>query len=322
MAEASRRTKFSVLTWPSLYSLRAILLTPLVFALVVGLVMLVFYLSRQSERTLMSRASERVRAVMALKLSGAGVWQWKRELTCENQRGDCLRVEFSFSQPLASGVHSQIVTAPRACKVCHAKGSENDLTFYTTFPDIPAGKLGRFTEWAILILLALAAIALVIYLLLLRRRRLRSGVCIVAFEHDHEASEAVRNFIVKLAASHFSSYYGDIGRNRARIATTPEKLRAILSQNHAFLEANRGSLRSVALHVSLAEASLIPVEVLRAAFQFLARTPARTYLLQERLVDELGEDYENGRRLVFKNKSGASVKFVPWTPSQELNKHG
>ncbi len=314
MHEAVRRGKFSLLLWPSLYSLRAILLTPLAFAAIAGIIAWSFHTGRQDERQLISRASERIKAITTLKLSGVDAWQWKRALRCENHEPDCLAVKLSFIPNADTNVYSEKVSAPESCKICHEKELGGQGAFYATFTTLPAPGKSRWIEFFILVSCALMAAALVVWLLLMRARRRESGICIVALEHDAAAGKNVQNFIRRLAVSRSLSYYAETLPNRIRIATTPEVFGKILIKNREFLETNRGSLRLTALLVELKQHTLIPIEILRSVFQFLTRTPARTYLIQEKLAARIGADDENGRRLVFKNKSGALVKFVPWEP--------
>ncbi|MBN8222742.1 MAG: hypothetical protein J0L53_17630 [Spirochaetes bacterium] len=315
MADAGRRGKFSLLFWPSLYSPRMIFGIAAGFAAAAGMTMLLFYIARQNDRQVLARASERVKTIMALKLSGADRWLWKRELTCESQKADCLRVEFSFEKPASPRIYVEKLFVPRPCRICHENTSENDLSFYAAFPEIAVSPSGRLVEWLCVGVIGALGIFAVVYLVLLGRRRRSRGICVAAFEYDVAAPKAVRDFIARLAGSRFKSYYGDAMGYRARIATTPGRLAKILKTRSDFLEKNRGSLRFIAVHVDLKQNSILPIETLRSVLQFLARTPARTYLIHERLAELMASDgglLENGRRLVFKNKSGASVKFVPW----------
>jgi hypothetical protein len=310
--EAVRRGKFSLLLWPSLYSLGAILLTPLAFIIIAGIIALSFHTIRQDERQLVSRASERIKAIMALKLSGVESWQWKRALRCENHEPDCLALKLSFIHNVETNSYSEKIIAPESCKICHAKNLASQGSFSATFTSLPAAGKSRWIEITLLGACAIMAIALVVWLFILRSRRRQEGICIAAFEHDTVAGKAVKNFLRRLAGSRSLSYYAETQPNRIRIATTPEVFGKILSQNREFLESNRGSLRLIALHIELKQHTLIPIEILRSVFQFLGRVPARTYLIQEKLLTRLDANYENGRRLVFKNKSGALLKFVPW----------
>lgn len=311
------RGKFSVALWPSLYSPRAILLTPLAFAIAAGLVSLAFHFARQGEHALTARAAERVSALVHLKLSGAESWQWRQAMACKNQTQDCLPVKFIFADPATQDHYAERRTAPEACRICHAKDLSAGGSFTAVFTTLPAITTNRTIEFAVLLVIALLAISTVVLLFLLNGRRRRAGICVAAFACDKMADKTVQKFIRQLATSRRLSYYGDTASNRVRIATTPEKFREILSRNSAFLEKNRGSLRFAALHVDMEKNTLLPIEHLRGVFRFLARTPARTYLIQEQLVTLLGRDFENERRLVFKNKSGALLKFVPWQANDD-----
>lgn len=311
MDEAHRRGKFSILLWPSLYSLRAILSLQLAFVLLAGLAMLIFHISRIDERQLLSRASERTRAIMALKLSGVETWQWKRELKCDNAPRDCLKLKISFA-PATTTAYTEKVAIAEPCRICHEKLSATNAAVYASFEAIPAGIKSRPGEWLALSLIAAAALGLLVYLLVLRARRLKAGICVVAFEHDPTTEKEVKIFLKTLFGSRRYAYYAETSPRRLRIATTPERFYAILNDFREILERNRGSLRAVALHADPRTGSIIPVETLRNAYQFLPHIPQRTYLVQEQVADEFGADYENGRRLVFKNKSGASLKFIPW----------
>lgn len=313
MDESHRRGKFSILLWPSLYSLRSILLLQLVFVLLAGFTILIFHISRQDERQLLGRAAERVRAIAALKLSGVETWQWKRELKCENSVPDCLKLKISFA-PAQTPAYTEKATIAEPCRICHEKAAATGTVFYASFETIPAGIRSRVGEWLTLSLIAAVALGLLAYLLRLRSQRLRSGICVVAFEHDPTTEREVKKFLKDLFSSRRYAYYAETAPRRLRIATTPQGLLRILTDFREILERNRGSLRAVALHADPRTCSVIPVDTLRAAYQFLAHVPQRTYLIQEPVAEEFGTDYENGRRLVFKNKSGASLKFIPWNP--------
>ena len=190
-------------------------------------------------------------------------------------------------------------------------------SFAAVFTTLAPANQSRAGEIAALIIIATLAAASVVLLSILTARRRRSGICVAAFECDRMAEKSVQKFIRQLATQRRLSYYGDAAANRVRIATTPEKFAKILAQSRAFLAKNRGSLRFAALHVDLEKNTLLPIEHLRGVFRFLARTPARMYLIQEQLVTLLGREFENERRLVFKNKSGALLKFVPWQAEED-----
>lgn len=311
------RGKFSVLLWPSLYSTRAILLTPLAFVFAAGLVSLAFHFARQGERALTARASERVSALVHLKLSGAESWQWRQAMSCKNQAADCLPVKFMFAEQMATDHYVEHRNAPEACRICHAKDIPVGGSFSAVFTTLPPANQSRTGEIAVLIVIATLAVASIVFLSVLTVRRRRSGICVAAFECDRIAEKSVQKFIRQLATQRRLSYYGDAAAHRVRIATTPEKFAKILAQSRAFLEENRGSLRFAALHVDLEKNTLLPIEHLRGVFRFLARTPARTYLIQEQLATLLGQPFENERRLVFKNKSGALLKFVAWQAEKD-----
>lgn len=311
MDEAHRRGKFSILLWPSLYPLRAVFAIQLVFLALAGFALLIFHISRQDDRQLLSRASERIRSITALKLSGAEAWQWKRELNCENSEPGCLKLKISFT-PANKSSYAEKVNLSEPCRICHEKAALSNPVFYASFDQIPAVIENRTGEWLTLALIAAAALALLVYLLLLRAKRLRSGICVVAFEHDPTTDKEVKSFLKSLFASRRYAYYAESTPRRLRIATTPGQLLRILTDFRDLLERNRGSLRAVALHADLRSSPVIPVDTLRTAFQFLRHIPQRSYLVQEQIAGEFGADYENGRRLVFKNKSGASLKFIPW----------
>jgi hypothetical protein len=305
----AKRARFSILLWPSLYPKFTLILPPIVAMLCALLLVTLMRLTEQSDQVKLARMRERANAMIALKLSGAEPWQWKRQFDCQGM-SDCLRAEMKFGDSADPKSMQIPFKTDAACKICHdpAKGIYKDK-FQITFRGVsPIPNHSELTDMIFVgfALLGFAASATIWYLI--RRRKIR-GLCIVAMTTTTEVATLGANFP---ALRQRDAYFAEYGLTRARWATSPEIFSRWLKKNSAYLKANVGQIHFVALHSTYNYSIGLPIELMRNSYQILARVKANESLVDETLIAQMREIPISVRRLVFKSKSDALMKFNVW----------
>lgn len=307
-----RKARYSILLWPSLYPKGIFLLVPLLAITLAGAAILLQWVSHQATRTQIERAEERTRSIVTSKLSGAQPWQWRSNLACEGVNKNCLKAQLFFRDPGVTTALKITAKAEPACAICHATEFKSGGNFFVVFSDIAAHEPQLISAVAIIIFSATLGFlfSLLIFLAMLKRRR--NGIVVVAL--DVRAVEGVvdSQFMARIANDRKLAYYAERSENRLRFAAAAEEFLPWMQKNMVVLEKNRTTMRLVAMQLDLGKNSTLPIEALRGIFRFLAQTPPGYYLIHEDLYPLQKRNSINMRRLVFKNKSGASLKFVAW----------
>jgi len=289
----SPRGHYSTLLWPSLWPKSLLLVFPFAGLGIGAILCLVISLKNS---TLEGRLAERARAITQLKLSGVEVWQWKKNLECD----DCIKARITFKKPEKTDTFISPTEAPKPCKICHAREAANSSIYYINFFETPPV---RNTNWLYGVTL-LTCIFLGIFASLLLYRLKKTRIVIAAI-----------NLIdVDIRLRRRDAYYIEGDANRLRFATTYERFHAWLRDSKHEFRAKRAGLKLAAFSAEVKRASPLPIEALRGIYQVLKATPHATFLIDERLFAEAEANAINMRRLVFKSKSGASLKFVAWEP--------
>lgn len=301
-----RRARYSTLLWPSLYPRGFIFSLPLICLSFGALICVILYLSRLDAYRLETRLSERVRGATAAKLSGLRPWQWKQFFDCQQQASDCLKLRLAFQKPAAENFESREVEASAACKICHEQRLQQSLKFYVDFYETPKAKHPFWIFYAILIVAGVSGIALMTHLLLIGRKRKKSGIIVGAINLI-EASMVLTNR---------DAYFSENDGSRIRFMTTPERFSVFLEDRAREFREKRSGLKLAAVTADLPQNGILPIELLRGVYQILKSTPHATFLIDERFFSAQDEKIINMRRLVFKNKSGGSLKFLAWEPTQ------
>ncbi len=312
---SARSVRYSTLLWPALWSRRRIVTFTSASLFLILTLSYLAHLGLKENATLKARTTERAAASLQLKLSGVEPWNWQQNFACTNGAPDCLRVSLHFAAPNQNAArHKQEVIAPTACAICHAKELAHDKTVVVVFPDIPAQGLNMWLAYA----LAVALFGIFIYvfsrLAMLRRHGRAAGICVAAVRTTDDAPAEVTRWLAHSLRSPFAAYFTESEERRTRWITTTDKFtRWLASESHALMK-HRKHLRLVALHGNLSQVPPLPVELLRYAYRFLSLKQSHEFLLHADLKPYKEESAINKRRLVLKNKSGASLIFVVWEP--------
>lgn len=312
---SARRVRFSTLLWPSLYSYRRITILAIVAVLLILAIFLTLRAAFGVNPALTARLNERATSALQVKLAGVETWRWRQNFTCANGLPDCLRLTLRFGSTPGDDSHQSInIMAPPACAICHAEQLAQQRFVVASFPDIPIRPANQFAAYAIVAAL-LSAFAYAFTRLTLRRRRERAaGICVAALRVKDGAPPNVQRWISQALKSPFSAYFVESEGDRVRWITTAEKFSLWLKAEAQSLEQHAPFVNLVALHGNLTQVPILPVELLRYAYRFLTLKEAPSYLLHQDLITNKGENAINRRRLVLKNKSGASLIFVVWEP--------
>lgn len=305
MTVKARRARYSVLFWPSLYPTSAFLILFAGFLFVAGLVTALQYLSGTNERMLHARASERARSAAALKLSGVEKWQWQNDLSCIDRMSDCLPMRWSFRKNAQQSGYTLRLKAEQACAICHAAEFRHEKYYYVNFPgerNPVSFSVTPVINFSAAVLLAALASFMVLWM---KYRRSRAGVVVAALEGSSAAP---------LLPGIRGAYFREISGDRVRWAGAAEDFADYLVMHAEWLKKNAATLRLVAVHVDLKTHAPLAIETMRGVFRLLAQTQRGQFLVQEPLLTQVAEKTINMRRLVFKNKSGASLKFISWEP--------
>jgi hypothetical protein len=131
----ARRMRYSTLLWPQLYSRLQILLLCLLACAVVTAATITVYLLTQPDTATYTRAAERARSGLQMKLAGIDAWRWRQNFACQNMPDDCLKLKLQFGAAAAdSGQHTIRLTSPEACAICHAGETAQFAQLHAVFP--------------------------------------------------------------------------------------------------------------------------------------------------------------------------------------------
>ena len=309
----ARRVRYSTLFWPQFYSpLRIFFLA--IAAICAGAILIFgIYFVTQPDIAIYTRAAERARSAVQMKLAGIDSWRWRQNFACRQTPGDCIRVMLRFGETgIAEDQHRVALEVPEACAICHTKEMAEKPKVFAVFPEV---RLAKPVLWpsitALALYLAASAIGFHLFMTSRSRRRL-AGSCVAALKLSADAPAAAQKWLARLLRSPFSASYVEREGTRIRWITDPDKFALWLEREGPALNKFQVYLRLVAVHGDSRQAAALPIEMLRIVYRFLTMPDAAPVLIDEKLLTNKEEKLISMRRLVAKNKSGASLRFVVW----------
>lgn len=308
-----RRVRFSTLLWPQFYSPLKIFLLGLAALFGTALIASSTFLATQPDESIYTRAAERARSALQLKLAGIDSWRWRQSFACRQMPGDCLKVLLRFGEAgIAEGEHRIALEPPTACAICHANEMLDKPRVFAVFPDLRPLKVVFWPAMTALIL-CLTVCGIAFYFFLQTRRLGRAaGSCVAALKISPGAPAAAQKWLASLQRSPFSASYVEREGTRIRWITEPHKFARWLERERPALNKFQTHLHLVAVHGDSKQTAALPIEMLRIVYRFLAMPDAAPVLIDEKLFTNKEEKLISMRRLVAKNKSGASLRFVVW----------
>lgn len=311
----ARRMRYSTLLWPQLYSRLQILLLCLLACAMVTAATITVYLLTQPDTATYTRAAERARSGLQMKLAGIDAWRWRQNFACQNMPDDCLKLKLQFGAAAAdSGQHTIRLTSPEACAICHAGETAQFAQLHAVFPSLPASSALLWPAQATAATLSALCIGLAFAFFQLRRRAQIAGNCVAALCIADAAPKIVRRWFRRLNRSPFTASYVEREELRMRWITTPEKFARWLEAEKQNLRKNRDYLKLVAIQGDADRVTALPIEMLRFVYRFLASPSPAPVIVDEKLIANKEEKVIYMRRLVAKNKSGASLRLIIWEP--------
>lgn len=281
----ARRVRYSALLWPALYSPAKILFLCLTASLQALALTYIVYSMTQPDEVIYTRASERARAAVQIKLAGVDSWRWQQNFACRQMPGECLKIILRFSPSEAQpSQHHLIFEAPKACTICHMAELTRQREVVAVFPELPAHRTVWWPTFAAFIFTCACLVFCALHFVAARRRGLLAGTCVAALKLLPGAPVEARKWLQKQQRSLFSASYVEREELRLRWISPPEKfVRWLESERQAFTKF-AGYLRLVAVHGDAGQAAALPVEMLRLVYRFLALPAAATLLIDEKLL--------------------------------------
>lgn len=309
----TRRVRYSTLLWPELYSPLKIWLLAVCALSAMLCCTALTYLLTQPDQSVYDRAAERARAALQMKLTGVDEWRWRQNFACHNMPGDCLKLMLKFGAPEKNmRQHWVILSAPEACAICHSGLTRRRESVYAVFPSLPVKVPALWPALTVAAVLTLLFLWAARAFMARRRKAKLQGICVAALCISRESPPQLQRWFRRLNRSPFSASYAEREELRMRWITNPEKFARMLAAERHILQQYGGFLRLVAVHGDTARATALPVEMLRIVYRFLTMPGSPPVLVDEKLRAYKEEKLINMRRLVAKNKSGASLRFIIW----------
>ncbi|AFM14340.1 hypothetical protein [Turneriella parva] len=309
----ARRVRYSTLLWPALYSPAKILALCLAAMLAALALTYAAHSLTQPDQALYTRASERARAALQMKLAGVDSWRWQQNFACLQMPDDCLKILLRFNQSeVKPAQHRLMLEAPKPCAICHLAELSHKAEVVAVFPELPAREAVWWPAITTFILSCACLLFCGLRFAAARRQGQNAGSCVAALKLLPGAPVEARKWLKKQLRSLLSASYVEREELRLRWISPPEKFALWLESERQALTKFAAHLRLVAVHGSASEAAAIPIEMLRIVYRFLTLPSAAPRLIDEKLFTNKEEKIINMRRLVAKNKSGASLRFVVW----------